>query len=664
LLDIRAGCYERDEATQIASAFSNAISSIITNYNGEIRQLHKVFSISGPLVVASMVPVNSLDDKHAKDRPPFSTTLAASGSSDYDSLEDDEHAKDRPPFSTSLAASGSSDYGSLEDEQTKVSIQGTEELRQVERIIRSHKSVEGAVAVWNHAEDSQRAHVVAFVTLRALGAERQIDPLTQSGDGDNDEALRVQFWDAYWEGCTYTAMDNLEAKAIGRDFLGWTSTYNGKEIDKAEMNEWLDETIKTIVDGGSPTHILEIGTGSGMILFNLINDERSYVGLEMSKTAVEFVTKMAKSMPTVADRIHIYQATASDLDSLDIPTSPELVVINSVAQYFPTQNYLLQVLESILRLQTVRTIFFGDIRSHCLYAEFLVSKVLYEGGENPTKEELRASMTATAQRELELLIDPAFFTALPSLFPGLVEHVEILPKKVKASNELSCYRYAAVVHVKPPGQPSRRQELREVGNTEWVDFTQHGLGRERLLRRLENSKGVVAVSNIPNSKTAFETLVVGSIRRGAENGVSRNADWLASVRQDAQNQSSLSALDLAGLAQQAGYRVELSWARQYSQRGGIDAIFHHYQPCDGQSRVMFRFPTDHEGRESRTLSNHPMQLQAEQEIQEELDDLLEAELPVHMLPKQIHIVENLPMNRKGEVDCHALMGNCESELIL
>ncbi|KAI0133896.1 enniatin synthetase [Xylariales sp. AK1849] len=525
-------------------------------------------------------------------------------------------------------------------------------LKEVERIIRSHESVEDAVTVLRYTAVDQDAEIVAFVTLSPLITGKQTK--TKTSAGDDDEAQRVQFWDSYWEGYTYTAMDDLEPEAVGRDFIGWTSMYDGKNIDKGEMNEWLDETIATILHGGPSLHVLEIGTGSGMILFSLIGDIRSYVGIEMSGTAAEFVINTAESMLDYANKIHIYQGTAADLGSLDIPTSPDLVVINSVAQYFPSQDYLFQVIESVLRLQTVRTLFFGDVRSYALYDEFLLSKALHLMGETARKDELRAKMAAIAERELELLIDPAFFTALPNQFPGLIEHVEVLPKRIKATNELSCYRYAAVIHIKDRSQVAQPQEIHDVREDDWIDYVHQGLDREHLLRRLENASSVVAVCNIPNSKTVLESHVVNSLHESAENETSKDGDWLSLIRQDVQRYPSLSVLDLIDLGQHSGYRVELSWARHGSQRGGLDAIFHKKRPSDGQSRVMFRFPTDHESRESNTLTSQPLQLQAKQMIKEQLNESLQSKLPAHMIPEQIAIVEKMPLKQSGEVDRRAL----------
>ncbi|KAH6645132.1 hypothetical protein BKA67DRAFT_596032 [Truncatella angustata] len=516
-----------------------------------------------------------------------------------------------------------------------------DELKKIEHIIRSQESVEDVLAVLRHAELDQDAEIVAFVTLRRLSTVNHNE--TKEQNRQDHELQRVQFWDSYWNGYTYLAMEDIEPNAMGRDFVGWTSMYDGSELNKVEMNEWLDETITAILDGGTGLHVLEIGTGSGMILFNLINDAHSYVGLEMSQTAVEFIDKTTRSRPSWVHRIHMYKATAADLGSLKLPTSPDVVVVNSVAQYFPSQEYLLQVVESVLQLGTVRTLFFGDIRSYALYKEFSVSKVLYSAGQKVNKRLLREKIAEIAQQELELLVDPAFFTCLPHRFPDLVDHVEIIPKRMRATNELSCYRYAAVLHLRCPNQTTHRQDIHNIRNDEWIDFSQQGLDHKDLLQRLETSPRVLAVSNITYSKTNFERNVVDSLEDYEQSTTLEGDNWLSSIRERAQNQPSLSALDLQEIAKQAGYRVEISWARQNSQRGGLDAIFHKYS-VNRRGRVLFQFPSDHEGRESHSLTNQPLLQQVKHMVEEQLNETLESQLPAHAIPEKIIIVDKLPIN--------------------
>ncbi|KAI4263762.1 MAG: hypothetical protein L6R42_001104 [Xanthoria sp. 1 TBL-2021] len=160
----------------------------------------------------------------------------------------------------------------------------------------------------------------------------------------------------------------------------------------------------------------------------------------------------------------------------------------------------------------------------------------------------------------------------------------------------------------------------------------------------------MAVGNIRYSKTIFERHAIDSLDDGPEDNL---LDWLSSARHMSQRCPSLSALDLVDIAREAGYRVEISWARQHSQRGGLDAVFHRYQPSSG-GRVLFRFPTDHQGREPSTFSNQPLQQQAEQTIQQQLYETLQAQLPLHMVPEEILVLEKLAINTEGEVDRQAL----------
>jgi hypothetical protein len=92
------------------------------------------------------------------------------------------------------------------------------------------------------------------------------------------------------------------------------------------------------------------------------------------------------------------------------------------------------------------TIFFGDVQSFALHKEFLIMRAI-EGQRYLSQEDLRHILLNMQKSEPELLVDPGFFTSLLETLPGLVHHVEIMPKVMTATNELSCYRYAAVVHL-------------------------------------------------------------------------------------------------------------------------------------------------------------------------------------------------------------------------
>ncbi|KAK1912605.1 hypothetical protein P3342_004541 [Pyrenophora teres f. teres] len=527
------------------------------------------------------------------------------------------------------------------------------ELGEIEHVLRSHRSVADAVTVLQH-HNGKDTQLAGFVTIHK---DAMINEQLGDGgsDGSGDEAHHVDTWEKQFDAEVYSPVSNIRPEKIGRDFTGWTSMYDGSEVDKIEMNEWLDDTIATILNGRRPGHVLEIGSGTGMILFNLGDGLQAYMGLDPSRNAVNFVEKTARSMPALAGRVRMHKATAADVGQLERPIAANLVVMNSVVQYFPSQDYLFKVVQELVVLEGVQNIFFGDIRSYALYQEFLATRALHIAGNKTTKAELRRMMADMERVERELLIDPAFFTALPSRLPGLVEHVEILPKKMKATNELSCYRYAAVVHVKQNGRQQQDQKIRQVKDEEWIDFTKRGLDHKSLQQQLSalSSSSTLAVSNISYSKTIISRCLVESLDDVAAEKLG-DQDWLSSVHEKAQRIPSFSATDLVELAQEAGCRIEISWSRQKSQHGGLDAIFHQCTSENGEDRVLFRFPTDHAERPLHSLSNKPLQQQDLQRTQQQLREMLQDQLPAYMVPQTITVLDSMPLNQNGKVDRNML----------
>ncbi|KAG5960273.1 NRPS protein [Claviceps arundinis] len=532
------------------------------------------------------------------------------------------------------------------DQQVKIRGQRVE-LGEIDHILSAHDCVKEVATVLLDGEDDL-SQISSFVTI--LKSDTQLDERPRE-DLESESEL-VEDWKERIDTETYNSFKIIQPELMGQDFVGWTSMYDGTEIDKAEMREWLDDTMKTIINGEPPGHVLEIGTGSGMVLFNLIDEVQSYTGLEPSGRAADYVKEMMKSIPGLADKVNIYKATAADLNRLPVSISPNTVILNSVIQYFPSLDYLLRLIHDILQLEEVRTIFFGDVRSYALYREFLTARALRIAGDSAKKDEIRGIMASLEQAEMELLVDPAFFVGLQSLLPDRIFHVEILPKRMQATNELSCYRYAAVLHVKSRTTP--QSEVHELDENKWIDFAARQLDREslaRLLRQASTSTPVIGVCNVPNRKFAFEKGVVDSLCTHDDHKLDLN--WKKVVRQRVDMIPSLSAKDLVSLAEEAGYRVEISWARQFHQRGAMDAVFHRYTQS-GERRTLFRFPISEKNTALQSLSTQPLQTQRTKRIQKELKIMLQEKLPPYMIPHSILVLEKMPLNTNGKLDRQAL----------
>lgn len=524
--------------------------------------------------------------------------------------------------------------------QTTFSSQ-TLELCAIENGLRKHRYIDECVAV-SQKHTGGSAGVVCFATI--------LKDFTDvcSKFSRNSDSQEKDIWEERFDTDTYVPTEDIESLVIGRDFVGWNSMYDGEEIDKTEMNEWLDDTIESIHDNGSLGHVIEIGSGTGMILFNLGETLQSYVGIDPSKRAVEFLTKAVGTIPSLAARVRIHKATAADISKLDPPVIADFAILNSVVQYFPSQEYLYNVLQDLLNIQGIKKLFIGDIRSHALHREFIAAKALRMAGNDASKAQITCMMADIELSGQELLVDPGFFTALPNRLSHLVEHVEILPKKMKATNELSAYRYAAIIHVK--GKDFKAEEFREICDDKWLDFVETNMDHASLVRQVKELKtGALAIGNIPNSKVIFSRYLCDSLDNVADDEDCEKG-WLLSVEQKAQLSPSLSATDLVEIAGKTGCQVEISWSRQYSQRGSLDAIFHRYEAKNKTGRVKFRFPTDHKDRPLQSMSNKPSWRRCARDVEKRLYERLQLQLSSHQMPQSIKILDSIPRKENGKID--------------
>ncbi|CCF35240.1 aureobasidin A1 biosynthesis complex [Colletotrichum higginsianum] len=556
------------------------------------------------------------------------------------------------------------------DQQVKIRGHRVEPA-EVEQALLTHADVLDAAVVLRRQE-GEETEMIGFVAARG-------DQSLETQEAGN----QVEGWGNHFETSTYADIETIDQSVVGNDFMGWTSMYDGKDIDKGEMQEWLDDTMAALHDGRPAGRVLEIGTGTGMILFNLRGLE-GYVGLDPSSSAAGFVNGKIRAMPSFAGKARVAVGTALDVGNggllLDNNNNNNnnnmvdagLVVTNSVAQYFPSGDYLFQVIEHLTRLRGVRRLFFGDMRTYATNRDFLAARALHDLGSGATRDDVQRRIAELEEREEELLVDPAFFTGLVARLPDHVWHVEILPKRMRATNELSAYRYAAVVHMKNPEddetkEKTRRQPVHAIETDAWIDFKKSQLDSAGLLNLLKSkskssSSTIVPVANIPYSKTIVERLLVESLDEDDETQrLLDGAPWISSIRDLARSYAALSGADLADVADQAGFRVELSWARQRSQNGAIDAVFHrrhligdddhnNHKNHQQQTRVLFDFPTEHLGRLSNLLANSPLQRHQSRRLETQVRDHLQTILPPYMVPVQIVVMDRLPLNANGKID--------------
>ena len=262
------------------------------------------------------------------------------------------------------------------------------------------------------------------------------------------EAQLVEHWQAVYDGLYSGLTSTAAAPAVlGEDFGGWNSSYTGAPIPLGQMREWRAAAVDRIRELGAG-RVLEIGVGSGLLLAQLAPVCVEYWGTDFSAPTIQTL-QAAVAGRSWGDRVRLRVQPADAADGL--PQGHfDVVVLNSVVQYFPSAGYLLDVLAVAMRLLAPGgALFIGDVRNLSLLRAFTTGVVCADstGGEDTAavmRERVRREMLA----EQELLLAPEFFAALPQHLPDIAA-VQVQLKPMGAVNELSGYRYEVVLRKAP-----------------------------------------------------------------------------------------------------------------------------------------------------------------------------------------------------------------------
>jgi amino acid adenylation domain-containing protein len=429
---------------------------------------------------------------------------------------------------------------------------------------------------------------------------------------------------------------------------GWNSSYTGEPITAQEMREWVDDAVGAILSL-EPKRVLEIGCGTGLLLFSLAQHCESYVGTDFSPAALGYVRRQLATLGGLDSEVVLLERRADDFRDIE-PNSFDAVILNSVVQYFPSVAYLLRVLEGAVRAtRSGGFVFVGDVRSLPLLEAFHTSVELAKADAALPLEELRQLIRKRVGDEEELILDPAFFDALKEHLPQ-VSHVEILPKRARLQNEMTRFRYQVVIHIgdqtAPAAQPAPVASF---------DYQKEPLSIEALRKRLlETQPETLGLRNVTNARTseavrAFEMLQRLAAQRSDKPESPANVGEFKKILQQSE-ENGLDPQEIWALGVESSYLPHISWAQQ-SPDGRFDVLFKR------QSKVVdgVIFPHDISRRKAWSeYANNPLQGKFARYLIPQLRNALEEQLPDYMMPSSFVLLDEWPLTPGGKIDLHAL----------
>ncbi len=416
---------------------------------------------------------------------------------------------------------------------------------------------------------------------------------------------------------------------------GWNSSYTKQPIPAGEMQEWVDSTVARILSL-SPQRVLEIGCGTGLLLSRIANQCQQYWGCDYSSAALHHVEQVCKTVEGL-DNVRLLHQMADNFAG--IPKGEfDTVVVNSVVQYFPSVEYLLQVLEGAMAaLAQEGTLFVGDVRSLPLLEPYHAAVQLSQAPESRTIEQWQQQVHSSVAAEEELVIDPGFFIALKQRFPQIT-WVEIQPKRGHSQNELTQFRYDVTLHVGTHVQATV---------VPWLNWQLDELSFTQIQNQLHAQQPeLLGIRGVPNQRVQQAL----QIWEWLENPP--GVKTVGQLRQLLTQQPTIgiNPEEFCQLGQHLGYTVHLSWWGS-SQDGSYDVVF-----CRNQEQRAIAF-WDTETITTKTwtdYTNNPLYGKLVQKLVPQVRSFIQQKLPDYMVPQAFVLLNALPLTPNGKVDRKAL----------
>jgi non-ribosomal peptide synthetase component F/ubiquinone/menaquinone biosynthesis C-methylase UbiE len=392
---------------------------------------------------------------------------------------------------------------------------------------------------------------------------------------------------------------------------GWNSSYTDAPMSLAEIHD----SVSGIVDRARMLphrSVLEVGCGTGLLIESLAPHTQRYVATDVSPQVLRAVADRLRERDW-SHRVRLVSGPAHEMAS-SVGDSFDLVILNSIIQYFPSARYLEEVLRQALGLLAPGgTVFIGDVRDPRMVTTLERALALLRAPAGTTVADALREADVRLRQDDELLVDPAYFTEFARA-NGLT--AEVLAKLGHLGTELTRYRYDVLLRRADPGAEPAPPVVHP-----WRPGIEPGSTGV-------SSAPVVLITDVPDARAGVDPPLVEAAlaaEPGTEASVLRGQIAMATgfLPRQWQGPHTYVQPPRSGQAGRFDVLISASGSQWHS-----DAV------------------------RSRLVS--PARRSLLRRLSQQLADVLEARLPEYARPAKILALDKMPLTSSGKIDRAAL----------